>query len=279
MDPVASTGGAQAIAVTTGLSPAFYVAIVLYAIAAVLYVGFFTKLPQWVSRAARWTFFLAFLAHAVDIGWRGVEHVHPGTSIREALGFLSWLMVGGYLVASVKHRLGVLGVFVAPAALAVLALARLTPSGTATEGLTRLGRIHISVTTLGIAIFAVATGFAAVYLLGERSLKSKRFDGILFKRGVALQTLDRITHRMVLVGFPIFTIGLMLGVIWSSQRATGTVRPEYPLSLVGWGFFASLIVGRSTWGWRGRKTAMLTILGFASLVLVLAIYLIRRAVG
>jgi ABC-type uncharacterized transport system permease subunit len=251
----------------------------LYGLSSVLYVGFYTKKPQWMCPAARWIFFLAFLAHAVDIGWRGVEHVHPGTSIREALGFLSWLMVGGYLLASIKHRLGVLGVFVAPAALGLLAVARLSPTGTATEGLSRLGRIHISVTTLGVALFAVATGFAAVYLLGERGLKSKRFDGILFKRGMALQTLDRITHRMVLVGFPIFTIGILLGMVWSSQRSGGSIRPEYPLSLVGWGFFASLLVGRSVRGWRGRKTALLTILGFTSLALVLVIYLLRRAMG
>ncbi len=277
MDPVAPAGGAT-IAITTGLSPAFYVAMCLYAVAAVFYAGYYVNPPQWVCRAARWTFFLAFVAHGVDIGWRGVEHVHPGTSIREALGFLSWLMVGGYLLASIKHRLGVLGVFVAPAALGLLAVARLSPSGTATEGLSRLGRIHISVTTLGVALFAVATGFAAAYLLGNRTLKNKHFDGILFKRGIALQTLDRMTHRLVLVGFPIFSVGLLLGMVWSSQRS-GALRPEYPLSLVGWAFFASVIVGRSVRGWRGRKTAVLTILGFSSLALVLAIYLLRRAMG
>ena len=134
MEPAAESGVevVAQVAHTTGLSPAFYVAIVLYALAAVLYVSFFTKLPKWLPRAARWTFFFAFVAHAVDIGWRGVEQVHPGTSVREALGFFSWLMVGGYLVASIKHRLGVLGVFVAPSAMALLAIARLSPSGSAT---------------------------------------------------------------------------------------------------------------------------------------------------
>jgi ABC-type uncharacterized transport system permease subunit len=272
---LAATGGERL--VSTSVSPAFYVALVLYGVAALLYVGYFTTAPRWVTRGAPLVLLLAFVAHFVEIGWRGVEGVHPATSVREALGFLSWLMVGVYLWAARKHRLGLMGAFVAPAGLAILAAARLSPTGEVTEGLTLLGRIHISLATLGVAIFAVATGLATVYLLEERTLKSKKFDGLLFKRGVALETLDRMSHRMVLLGFPIFTVAIMLGVIWVSQRASGFDRPEYPLAAITWLAFAGLIVTRTAWGWRGRKAALLTILGFTAAVIVFGIYFARRA--
>ncbi len=262
---------------TTSVSPAFYVAVVLYGLAGLLYIGFFTKSPGWVTRAARWMLFLAFLAHTVEIGWRGLDQVHPGTSVREAAGFLSWLVVGGFLWASVRQRVSVLGVFVAPVALAILAVARLSPAGQATEGLNLLGRIHISVTTLGVAAFAIAGGLAGVYLLQERSLKRKRFEGVLYRRAVALETLDRMAHRMVVVGFPIFTLGLVLGVIWGSQRASEFNRLEYPIAGLAWAAFGSLIVARGTLGWRGRKAALLTIAGFAATVVVFFIYFLRRA--
>lgn len=264
---------------TTSVSPAFFVALVLYGIAAVLYVGFFTKAPGWVTRAAPLVLVGAFIAHGVEIGWRGVENVHPGTSVREALGFLAWLMVGGYLYASRKSKLGLLGAFVAPAALIIMAAARLSPTGDPSEGMSALGRIHISLATIGVAIFSIATGLALVYLLEERSLKRKKFDGVLFRRGVALETLDRLSHRMVLVGFPIFTVALMLGVVWVSQRSSGFDRPEYPLAAITWASFAALIVSRTAWGWRGRKAAVLTIVGFSAAVIVFALYFARRAFG
>jgi ABC-type uncharacterized transport system permease subunit len=262
---------------TTGLSPAFYVTMALYLVAAVLHAAVFSKDHPGLVRLARWLLGLGFLAHAVDIGWRGVEQVHPGTSVREALGFLAWLMVGGYLLATLRQRLQVLGAFVAPAAIVILAAARLSPSGEALPGLTQLGRIHISLATVGVAIFALATLLAVLYLIEERSLKHKRFDGFFFRRGVALESLDLLAHRLVLAGFPIFTLAIMLGVIWVSQRGTGFNRPEYPLALVTWISFAALIVTRTTHGWRGRRAAWLTVVGFAGAVLVFAMYLARRS--
>jgi ABC-type uncharacterized transport system permease subunit len=223
---------------------------------------------------------LAFLAHAGDISWRAVhDDMHPGSSVREALGFLSWVMVGIYLFAARRQRLGLLGPFVAPAALALLAAARLSPGGEEAVGVTVLGRVHIALATLGVAIFAVATGIAVVYLLEDRSLKRKKFEGVLFKSGVALESLDRLAHRMVLIGFPIFTAALMLGAIWVSQLQTGWDRLEYPLALITWMSFAALIVSRTAWGWRGRKAALLTMVGFAAAALVLLIYFLRRVAG
>lgn len=264
--------------VSTGLSPAFFAATIIYLLASVFYAAVFSQRWLGLVRVARWLLVLGFVAHGVDIGWRGVEQVHPATSVREALGFLSWLMVGGYLMASLRERLQVLGAFVAPAAIVILAAARLSPSGDALPGLTLLGRIHISLATLGVAIFALATLLSVLYLFGERSLKHKRFDGFFFRRGVALESLDQLAHRLVLIGFPIFTLSIILGVIWVSKRASGFDRAEYPLSLVTWIAFAGLIVARTTRGWRGRRTAWLTVIGFVAAVLVFAIYLARRSI-
>jgi ABC-type uncharacterized transport system permease subunit len=258
-------------------SPAFWVAVALYGVTSLLYVSSFVEAPQWLQRLARWGLGFAFVAHAIDIGWRGVEKVHPGTSVREALGFLAWVVVGGYLLWRRKLRLSILGAFVAPGALVILAAARLSPSGGPVEELSSLGRIHISLATLGVAIFALATCVSVVYLLQERNLRKKKFDGLLFRRGVALESVDRLAHRLVVIGFPIFTVALMLGVIWTLRRSTDLLsRPEYPFALITWICFGALLVARTTHGWRGRRAALLTIAGFAASALVLAIYLIRR---
>src|SRR4029078_52196 len=96
---------------------------------------------------------ISFAAHGTDIGWRGTQHVHPAQSVREALGFLSFIVTGGYLLASTRYGLTLAGAAVMPVSLVLLVVARLTPAGTAPEDLSALGRIHISLATVGVGVF------------------------------------------------------------------------------------------------------------------------------
>jgi len=169
------------------------------------------------------------------------------------------------------------GAFVAPAAVVMLLMARLTPGGGSTESLGMLGRIHISLATAGVSIFALATAVAVLYLIEERQLKRKHI-GALVRRGTALETLDKLAHRCVQVGFPVFTVAMITGAMWSAQLP-GTLRPEYTVAAIAWAAFAGLLVARTTAGWRGRRAALVTIFGFSSALLVLGVYLVRAAQG
>lgn len=262
------------------LSPAFYAAMALYGVASLIYFGLFYEAKPAVGRIARLLLLGAALAHGVDIALLDLSGVAPGTSVRAMIGALGWLITVGYLIAGLKYRLSILGGFVAPVALVMLGAARLTPSGEALAGLTALGRVHISLAMIGVALFALATALGTIYLVEERNLKNKKFDGILYRRGVALETLDTLLHRLIVFGFPIFTVSMMLGVVWASQRSVNWFsRPEYAVSMVTWVAFGGLLLGRITTGWRGRKAALLTIAGFSASVVVLLIYLARRAMG
>lgn len=260
-------------------SPAFWVAVAAYSVAtALLFVVLAGKAS--VRPTAIAFVVLAMIAHGTDIGWRGVEHVHPAESVREALGFLAFIITGGYVLASTRYRLTLGGVVVMPVALVLLLLARLTPAGDQPEGLSTLGRIHISLATLGVGIFALASALSAIYLVEDRALKRKKFEGAAFKdRGAPLEALDRLAHRLVWVGFPIFTVALALGAVWTARLGEDLGRIEYLLAAVTWLVFATLLVARQIYGWRGKRAAKLTLEGFAAALAVLAIYLIRRIVG
>jgi len=261
-------------------SAAFWIAIILYATATIAYLVSFVASRPGASGLGRALFVLALIAHGVDIGWRGVEHVHPAASVREALGFLAWIAGGGFLAATWRFRVDLAGVVAAPSTLAILAVARLSPVGAEPAGLSALGRIHITAAVVGVAMFAVATVLAGLYLLEERSLKRKRFDKMTFKSNRApLENLDRLGHRLVYAGFPVFTAAVVLGIVWVSQRGSGFDRPEYPFAIASWLTYAALIAVRQIYGWRGRRTAILTLAGFAAAVAVLVIYLVRRSVG
>jgi ABC-type uncharacterized transport system permease subunit len=263
-----------------GLSPAFYAAMALYGVAALTYFVVFFDVKPRVGRIARLLLLGAVVAHTVDIALLDIRGVHPGTSVREMIGALGWLIAAGYLIVGLKYRLGVLGGFIAPVVLVMLGAARLTPTGEELSGLTALGRIHIFLAMIGIALFALATALGTIYLLEARNLKNKKFNRILFRRGVALETLDTLLHRLILFGFPIFTLSMMLGAVWATQRSVSWFsRPEYAVAMVTWVAFGGLLLGRITTGWRGRKAALLTIAGFTASVVVLLIYLARRVMG
>ncbi len=258
-------------------SPAFWVAVAMYAAAtgALLFVlgGNVKARPLALGLVTA-----AFVAHGFDIGWRGVQHVHPAQSVREAIGFLAFILTGGYLLASVRYRLTLGGVVVMPVSLILLVLARLTPAGRAEE-LSTLGRVHISLATIGVGVFALASALSAIYLAEDRALKKKKFDAMAFKdRGTPLDALDKLSHRLIWVGFPIFTVALALGAIWVSKLGASLDRLEYPLAAVTWLAYAVLLVARQVYGWRGRRAAVLTLEGFASALAVLIIYLVRRMV-
>jgi len=260
-------------------SIAFWIAIALYGAAAAAYlIGFLAARPG-LSRAGRTLLVLAALANGVEIGWRGVEHVHPAASVREALGFLAWVAAIGYLGATWRFRADLAGVVVSATSLAILAVARLSNPGEAQEGLTALGRIHIMLAVTGVALFAVATVLAVLWLVEERGLKQKKFALTFQANSAPLEKLDRFSHRLVLAGFPVFTVAVALGFVWVSQLGRSIDRPEYPFALASWGTFAALIVSRVVYGWRGRRTAILTLAGFAAAVVVLVIYLVRRSMG
>jgi ABC-type uncharacterized transport system permease subunit len=280
--PFYALGAAQAVAATSPRllsvppSAAFWVAVTLYSASAALFLLVMTG-RLGLRTAALGLCAAAVLAHAVDIGWRGTLRVHPAQSVRESLGFLAFMLAAGYVVTCLRYRLSLAGVALVPLVLGLLLVARLTPAGEDSLGLTALGRIHISLATIGVATFALASALSIVYLIEDRTLKKKRFDTVSFRdKGAPLEALDRSVHRLVWFGFPVFTAAMILGLIWGSERGEGFDRPEYPLAFVTWSAFAALLVTRTAFGWRGRRSARLTLVGFAAALLVLLVYLARR---
>lgn len=257
-------------------SPAFWIAAVLYAASSICF--FLVVSGRLKFRAAALGLCAAaVLAHATDIGWRGTLHVHPAQSVREALGFMAFVLSAGYLLACLRYRLSLAGVALVPLVLGLLVMARLTPAGHDSLGLTALGRVHITLATVGVAVFALASALSVIYLVEDRTLKKKRFDTLSFRdKGAPLEALDQNVHRLVWFGFPVFTVALVLGLVWGTRRGEGFDRPEYPLAFVTWVAFAALLITRTAYGWRGRRSARLTLVGFGAALLVLLVYLARR---
>src|SRR5437867_1467779 len=116
------------------MPPLFPATLACYAVACVLYLVHVVSSRgalESLARGARVALTVAFLSHAIDIGWLCTHGQHPIVNAREALSFASWLICGAYLLASLKYSVPVVGALVVPGTLVLNIAARLTPSSEA----------------------------------------------------------------------------------------------------------------------------------------------------
>jgi ABC-type uncharacterized transport system permease subunit len=202
----------------------------------------------------------------------------PAGDIHQALMLLSWLIAVGYLGSMRKHRLTVLGAFITPVTLLLFLGAGLRGSvPPVPEGVrSALLPVHIMVNVLGIVAFALAFGTALAYLIQERLLRSKQVSGV-FQRLPALDVLDSLGLRLVTIGFPLLTVGVVTGSFWVARLRDGqlSLSAAQGFGLLAWLFFGSVLLARAAAGWRGRRAAIGTMLGFVSAMAAIGGYLIR----
>ena len=109
---------------------------------------------------------------------------------------------------------------------------------------------------------------AKVFLDENKSLTSKivpfeeDIQEIAFLK--LLKSLDNWSYRIIGLGFPFLTIGIIAGGVWANE-AWGSYwswDPKETWALITWLVFATYLHSRITKGWEGKKTAILGGLGF-----------------
>ena len=77
-------------------------------------------------------------------------------------------------------------------------------------------------------------------------------------------TLDNVSYRIIGLGFPLLTIGIIAGAVWANE-AWGSYwswDPKETWALITWLVFAAYLHSRITRGWQGRRPAILAASGF-----------------
>ena len=81
------------------------------------------------------------------------------------------------------------------------------------------------------------------------------------------RVLDQWSFRFVMIGFPIWTFGVMMGAVWG-EHAWGRYwgwDPKETFSFIVWVIFAIYLHARVTYGWRGTRAALITVVGLAAI--------------
>lgn len=220
---------------------------------------------------------LGFIAETVGLVMRSSITGHgPYTNAFEYCLFLAWTLFGAFLVAEGIFRIKPLGAFMAPLGFLLMLMAVALDPGQVTGQATKAYWLTMHNTLASVSFGAFCLIFAAgvMYLIQERRLKLKKFDG-WFLRLPSLSVLDSANRGGLIFGFPIFTIGVVAASVWSQQHYGQFMKVDFSTYALGagWLLYGLLLVGRLAFGWRGRRAAVIGVTAFCVVLSSLALHL------
>ena len=247
------------------------IAALLYGVGTVGYLIFVIRPELGIHRVAYGVLLTGFLSHTLSLVLLvGRIQQMPVTTLSQTFSLFAWAIVGSYLALQWKFNIRILGTFVSPLAVVFMLLSSAIPNQIIPSS--QLFKsfwltLHVSTMFLGNAIFAVAFCAGIMYLLQERQLKRKHF-GLLYRRLPSLETLDSLNYVCLTFGFPLLTIGLISGFVYAGSvwRSYWHWDPKEILSVVTWLIYAVLLHERLAVGWRGRRAAIMAIIGFSAIL-------------
>jgi ABC-type uncharacterized transport system permease subunit len=220
----------------------------------------------------------------IDIAGIGLNEPGARLGFAPVLSMTVWLVVAVYTVESRLVPLPAVRQWLAGAgALAVLVCAAFP--GELRPITSRLAPLHFALGVGAYGLFGAAVLHAMMLDAAERRLRvggpGARLSALgPSAMGMPLLQLERVTFRFVEIGFAVLTATLVLGFVTTVEWHWGNHKAVF--SLLAWGVFAALLVGRRLRGWRGRLAtrwlyagAVLLLLAYAGSRFVMEVLLSR----
>ena len=216
-----------------------------------------------------------FAAHTVWIGTICVRTGHPPlTNLAESSAFLAWTIFAVELALWIRYRVYAANFFVYPLVLLLLTLSAVV--GEPFRGLdpslrSTLFTAHIFLTTLGVAGLLIGLAFGLLAAVQDRALRSKT-RGPLWEWIPSLNICKLVSYRALAIGFAVYTIGLIAGVVWSYRTNTSWVelmRVKQIGAIIAWLLFAFVLHSSIAGVLRGRRMAYISAGAFVAIIVAI----------
>jgi cytochrome c-type biogenesis protein CcsB len=216
--------------------------------------------------------------HLASIMTRGLSaHRIPWGNMYEFASAATFCAVTAYLVLVLRGESRAIGGFVLAPVVLAMGLAGTvlyTSPGPVQAVLDSYWlSIHVTAAVVSAGVFTVGSVSAGLYLMSLRADarvaagKAPGFAGIA-RRLPAAEALDRLAHRMIVFGFPIWTFAVIAGAIWA-EAAWGRYwgwDPKETWAFITWVGYACYLHARSTAGWRGRPAAWIALAAYGAML-------------
>lgn len=246
-----------------------------YALGIIVFVFSFAAGRTTLRRPAFALLLVSFAAHTLLLLAEVARMGETGPARGVFLQMLAWCLALAGFVSAWKWRSDALLLVILPVIPAVFVPARLLgtsamPALFTTTWLLSIG--HIVCLFLSFAFLTLAFAAGVLFLVQEKSLKSKTAPSDFQKELPALMVLDKLNALAVHAGFPLFTVGMLSGLA-AGQLTWGSTLMDFKewISLLAWSLFALLYHERLARGRRGRKPAILAICIFAVCIFSLTV--------
>ena len=221
----------------------------------------------------------------------------PLSNLYESLLFLTWMLLTIYLYIETKTKSKLIGSVLIPVTLLISGFANLTLSPEMQKSSPLVPALqsnwlmmHVSMMLLSYGTLIMGSLLCILFLVisSYKDVDLKIMDNsslplynIMLDYYEAkflspsteiselgklklLQSLDNWSYRIIGLGFPFLTIGIISGGVWANE-AWGSYwswDPKETWALITWLVFATYLHARITKGWEGKQTAILGGLGF-----------------
>ena len=226
-----------------------------------------------------------------------VEGYFPLSNLYESLLFLTWTLLTLYLYVESQTKTKLIGAILIPVALLINGFSNLTLSPEMQKASPLVPALqsnwlmmHVSMMLLSYGTLIMGSLLCLLFLVISQYqevdfkqidktptplynimldyyeadlLPSKKRSSELGRLKL-LQSLDNWSYRIIGLGFPFLTVGIIAGGVWANE-AWGSYwswDPKETWALITWLVFATYLHARITKGWEGKKTALLGGLGF-----------------
>jgi ABC-type uncharacterized transport system permease subunit len=249
---------------------------ILYAGLVTVYGIAFFSTSAGVERLRRPYITVLVVLHILYLGLRTVVFDHPPiTTVFEIMTLLSAAMTIAYLYLEFRTNIRNTGFFIL-----MLALVFQTVSSLFIKDLTVIPEylhslvlgFHVSAALLGYTGISLAAVYGLLYLMLYHEIKSSRF-GVIYSRLPNLETLESMSHKAVVFGFAALSVAILIGILWLPRvfRQFSYLDPKLVVTVAIWILYAAGLMAKRRFGWQGRKTMLLSLIGFAFVFLSMTV--------
>ena len=183
---------------------------------------------------------------------------------------LSWIIVLIYLLLNSKSKYRGLEIFtLIPALIIVLVFPLIQPDHQTVQYYSLSASIHIIIAMLGYGLLAFGSIFSLFLLLFEKSLHAETKSSLMISSSEPLLDVESKLFQIYWVGFIFLTFTLFSSLFFSNYLFGQSLDWNHKtiFTVLAWLSYALVLFGRFQFGWRGKKSIIISLLAFAFLIL------------
>jgi len=215
-----------------------------------------------------------WVAQTVWIGTICARTGHPPiTNLPEVVSFVAWVTFAVELALWIRYRVYAASFFVYPLVLLLLTISAVVGENLAPldpELQSNVFTLHLLMSTVGVAFLLIGLAFGLLAFVQDRALKTKR-PGRLWDWIPSLDVCKNLSFRSLAIGFSIYSIGLIAGVLWSYRTTAGLMefRVKQIAAVTAWVLFAILLQSYVTNTYRRKRILVVSAFAFVAVLVAM----------